>query len=136
MSLLLLNKDLFVGFSNYHIEQAYFKSVFEDAWEKEPDFLYASCTRFREEVIANPYLFRYWQFAKNLFYPKKRKFAVFQLTDKNCINEIEKAIYNTKFASICLNDSSLISEDDFHIIASRVKEALQKKYPDKSSFEV
>lgn len=136
MSLVLLNKELFVGFSNYHIEQAYLKSSFEEVWEKEPDFLQSSCTRFREEVIANPYVFRYWQLAKNLFFPKKRKFAVFQLTDKNCINEIEEAIFNTKYASICLNDSSLISEDDFHIIASRVKEALQKKYPKKSSFEV
>jgi hypothetical protein len=47
--------------SSFHIEQAYLKSTFAEVWEKEPDFLMASCTRFREDVIANPYLCRYWQ---------------------------------------------------------------------------
>ena len=54
MSSILIKQRLFVGFSNFHIEQAYLKSTFEEVWEKESDFLNASCTRFREEVIANP----------------------------------------------------------------------------------
>ena len=135
MSSILLKQRLFVGFSNYHIEQAYLKSIFDEVWEKEPDFLYGSCTRFREEVIANPLVFRYWQLAKNLFYPKKRRFATFHLTDRGCINKIEKAIQDTNIASICLNDTSFCTDDDFEFIHINLQRILEQKYPQKSSFE-
>ena len=36
MSGLLMKQHLFVGFSNYHTEQTYLKSTFEEVWEKEP----------------------------------------------------------------------------------------------------
>ena len=136
MSCVLMKQRLFVGFSNYHIEQAYLKSSFEEVWEKEPDFLYSSCTRFREEVIANPYVFRYWQFARNMFYPKKRKFATFHLVDRSGIDDIEKALFNKNYATICLNDTPLISEEDYNYVANRIKEFMERKYPVKSSFEL
>ncbi len=136
MSCILIKQRLFVGFSNYHTEQAYLKSTFEEVWEKEPDFLQESCTRFREEVIANPYLFRYWQLAKNMFYPKKRKFATFHLLERTAISEIEKALFNPHIASICLNDTSFCTEDDFRFIVSRLQVIMEKKFPTKSSFEI
>lgn len=135
MSIILMKQRLFVGFSNYHTEQAYLKSTFVDVWEKEPDFLQSSCTRFREEVIANPYLFRYWQFAKNLFYPHKRRFATFHLFNKESIDNLREALFNPQIASICLNDSSLFPEEDFNVIDKQIIEMLEQKYPDKSSFE-
>ncbi len=136
MSCVLIKQRLFVGFSNYHTEQTYLKSTFEEIWEKEPEFLQASCTRFREDVIANPYLFRYWQLAKNMFYPKKRKFATFQLEDRTVIGKIEKALFNKDYASICLNDTSVFSEDDFVFSMARIKEFFEKKFPQRSSFEL
>jgi hypothetical protein len=136
MSCLLMKQRLFVGFSNFHTEQAFLKSSFEEVWEKEPDFLYSSCTRFREEVIANPYVFRYWQFAKNTFYPKKRRFATFHLVGKSDIDDVEKALLNKNYASICLNDTQMFSDEDFNYTMIRIKEMLEKKLPDKSSFEI
>lgn len=136
MSCILMKQRLFVGFSNFHIEQAFLKSSFEEVWNKEPDFLYNSCTRFREEVIANPFIFRYWQFAKNMFYPKKRRFVVFHLTGRDCIDKIEKAIHNASIASICLNDTSFCSDDDFDFINKHIEKILNQKYPNKSSFEI
>ena len=136
MSTVLMKQRLFVGFSNYHTEQAYLKSTFEEVWEKEPDFLKESCTRFREEVIANPYLFRYWQLAKNAFHPMKRKFATFHLIEREAVGEIEKALNNPGIASICLNDTSFCKEDDFNFIISSLQELMKNKYPAKSSFEV
>ena len=135
MSSILLKQRLFVGFSNFHTEQAYLKSTFEDVWEKEPDFLLASCTRFREDVIANPYLFRYWQLAKNQFYPYKRKFATFHLVNRNIIGNIERALNNTSIASICLNDTSMCTDEDFELIDAQLIKMLKQKLPDKSSFE-
>ena len=136
MSCMLMKQRLFVGFSNYHTEQAYLKSTFEDVWEKEPEYLQASCTRFREDVIANPYLFRYWQLAKNKFYPKKRRFATFHLFNKETICDIEKALFNPYIASICINDSSLCSKDDFEFIDNHLMKMMNKKFPSKSSFEM
>ena len=135
MSCILMKQRLFVGFSNYHTEQAYLKSTFEEIWEKEPRFLQASCTRFREDVIANPYVFRYWQFAKNWFYPKKRRFATFHLFNKEIIYSIEKAISNPNISSICLNDSSICPDNDFEIIDNQLVKMMEEKYPSKSSFE-
>lgn len=136
MSSILLKQRLFVGFSNYHTEQAYLKSTFNEVWEKEPGFLQASCTRFREEVIANPYVFRYWQFAKNMFYPKKRECTSIPLIDRTFINKVEIAFSNTKIASICLNDTSFCTNDDFNFITQQLIRLFGQKFPDKSSYEI
>lgn len=136
MSGILMKQRLFVGFSNFHTEQAYLKSTFEDVWEKEPDFLSGSCTRFREDVIANPYLFRYWQLAQNKFYPQKRKFATFHFFDRSVASGIEKALFNPQIASICLNDSSLCPDDDFEYLDSHITKWFEQKFPEKSSFEL
>ncbi len=136
MSSILMKQRLFVGFSTYHTEQAYLKSTFEEVWEKEPDFLQASCTRFREEVIANPYLFRYWQLASNMFYPKKRKNITIQIVDRNAIDDIKKALFNLNITSICVNDTSFCSDNDFEVINSQLMRMMEEKYPSKSSFEV
>lgn len=136
MSSVLMKHQLFVGFSNYHVEQAFLKSTFNEVWEKEPNFLQASCTRFREEVIANPYLFRYWQFAKNTFYPKKRKFATIHITRRNDLDNVEKALFNTNNASICINDTSLLTDDDFEYIDNNLKRLLKDKFSNKCSFEL
>lgn len=136
MSAILMKQHLFVGFSNFHTEQAYLKSTFDEVWEKEPDFLAGSCTRFREDVIANPYLFRYWQLAKNTFYPKKRRFGTIHIVDRWVADRMKKALFDPNIASICLNDSSLCSEDDFEFIDSNMRKWFEQKFPEKSSFEI
>lgn len=135
MSTILMKQRLFVGFSNYHTEQTYLKSTFEEVWNKEPEYLNASCTRFREEVIANPYLFRYWQFAKNTFYPKKKRFATFHLYSKEVIDNIENIFADSNIVSVCLNDTSLCPDEDFNYINKELIRLLQQKFPNKSSFE-
>lgn len=136
MSGLLSKQRLFVGFTNYHLEQAYLKSTFHEVWDKEPGFMNASCSRFREEITANPYIFRYWQLAKNLFYPMKRNGLFFFLIKEDCLKGISEALNNKKYNSICLNDSALCSEEDYIIINNGLIKLLEKKFPQKSSFEI
>ncbi len=136
MSGILMKKHLFVGFSNYHCEQAYLKSTFNEVWDKEPGFLNASCTRFREEVTANPYLFRYWQLAKNMFYPSKRKSYAIHITDKSCTSIMDKVLLSDKYHSVCINDTSLCKDEDFKFAMSHATKLLEKKFPVKSSFEI
>ena len=136
MSAMLSKQRLFVGFSNYHLEQAYLKSVFNEVWEEEPDFMNASCTRFREEITANPYIFKYWQFATNRFFPMKRSGKFFFLTERNVLKPIEETLNDAKVASICLNDTPLCTDNDFEYISNNLNEMLQRKFPMKSSFEL
>ena len=136
MSSILSCQKLFIGFSNHHLEQPYLKSLFNEVWEKEPRFMNSSCSRFREDITANPYIFRYWQFAKNLFYPMKRNGHFFFLFNESDLKEIEIGLYNTKYQSICLNDSALCSEREYENIKKGLLKLLDKKFPQKSFFEI
>ena len=136
MSGILLDKKLFVGFSNYHTEQTYLKSVFEELWEKEPDVLKASCTRFREDNTVNNYIFRYWQLAKNLFYPMRRKSTFYFLIERNVVSSIEQTLQKEDSISICLNDSSLCADENFTYINQELQKIFKMKFPKKSSFEL
>ena len=136
MSSVLMKQHLFVGFSNYHCEQTFLKSTYQEVWDKESDFLNASCTRFREEVIANPYLFRYWQLAKNMFYPLKRKSYAIHISDKSCTNTMDEVLLSDKYHSVCINDTSLCTDEDFEFAMNHVTNLLEKKFPEKSSFEL
>lgn len=135
-SCLLAKQRLFIGFTNYHVEQAFLKSIFDEAWEKEKDFMINSCTRFRTEVCAIQYLFRYWQFASNKFHPLKRNRAFFFLNNKGVIKEIEKTMMNKKVSSICLNDSAFCTDEDYEYFKKELNRIFERKFPLKSSFEL
>ena len=135
MSCILMKQRLFIGFSNYHIEQAFLKSIIADAWNRIPAFLGNSNTRFREDLKPNQYLFRYWQFAKNAFYPKKRKGIFFPLW-KSELEKIEKSLIEEKYTSVCINDMPLTTDDDFNFIKHYIQKIFEKKFPIKSSFEI
>ena len=135
MSVLLAKQRRFIGFSNYHLEQAYLKSTFEEVWEKNADFIYKSCTRFREDVSVNQYLFRYWMFATNRFYPAKRSGQYFMVKKDN-IRDIERAILECKSNSICLNDTPLCKESDYEWASKELKRIFNQKFPNKSTFEI
>ena len=135
MSCVLIKQRLFVGFSNYHLEQSFLKSVYVDAWNRIPDILKNSYSRFREDIQPNQYLFRYWQLAQNLFYPMKRKGDYIPLRISE-LSRIEKALQNEKFCSICLNDIPFNSDEEFEHIKQKLIELLKRKFPNKSSFEI
>ena len=136
MSGILLDKRLFIGFSNYHTEQSYLKSVFEELWEEEADVLKESCTRFRQDNTVNNYIFRYWQLAKNLFYPLKRKSAFYFLIERSVVKQIEQTLQKEESISICLNDTGLCTEENFIYINKKLKLLFEKKFPQKSMFEI
>ena len=134
-SALLIRQRLFIGFSNYHLEQAYLKSTLEEVWEKCSDFMPASCSRFREDVSVNQYLFRYWQFATNRFYPMKRNGQYFIVTKDNLMN-IERTLLYGKSYSVCLNDTPLCNENDYEWANTELTRIYEAKFPKKSSFEL
>lgn len=136
MSLLLAKQRLFVGFTNYHIEQPFLKSTFEEVWNLEGDLLTENCSRFRTDTSINQYLFRYWQFASNKFYPKKRNRKFYFLNTKKVLEDIEKVMANESCKTLCLNDSVFCSDEDYEYLRTALPELFEKKFPQKSSFEI
>lgn len=134
--MLMYRKDRFVGFNWKHVEQPYLKSVFDEVWEKESGMLEESCTRFREEVILNPYIFRYWQFASNRFYPVNLKKVRKYRTEKDHMPLISKAIMNPQIKSLCINDTPVCTDEEFGRYKELLQDAFKKKFPIKSSFEI
>ena len=136
MSCILAKQRLFIGFSNYHTEHAFLKSTIDEVWEKEGDFLSETSTRFRTDVSVNQYIFRYWQFASNRFYPMRRSRAFFFLFNKGVLKDLEKTMMKEECISICLNDSVFCNEEDYEYLKGTLPALFEKKFPNKSSFEI
>lgn len=136
MSCLLAKQRLFIGFTNYHIEQAFLKSILDEVWMEEGTFISEKCTRFRTDISATQYLFRYWQFASNKFYPQRKRRAFFFLNKKEVIKDIEKTMMDNKCISFCLNDSAFCSDDDYEYLKEQLPLLFERKFPNKSSFEI
>lgn len=136
LSINLARQRRFVGFKWRHYEQPFLKSVMDEAWEKEPEMLINSCTRFREEVILNPYFFRYWQFATNRFHPIRKggHKAIYMI--KNNLQEITCTLQNKKIKSVCLNDVPFCSNVEFDVIKNEIKNFFELKFPNKSHYEI
>lgn len=135
LSLLLGRQRKFIGFNWRHFEQPFLKSTFFEAWSYANDMLNNSCTRFREDIIINPYFFRYWQFATNKFYPVRLKHTKHYRALKFRVAEIVNTISDTSVKSLCINDTAFCSHEDFLFIKGTIVQAFEKKFPNKSFFE-
>lgn len=127
----------FQHFYTPHNEKPFLKSVYEEVWAIEREVLSKSCTRFRESMSVNNYLFRYWQLAQNKFYPtevlSKRK--VLQL-HSNSIAQIEDMLFDSNIKSLCLNDSADCTFEDYEKLKPQIIDLFEKKFSQRSSFEV
>ena len=96
-----------------------------------------SCTKFRENMSLNNYVFRYWQLASNKFYPvnQLRAKQVIQLGADN-LDEVERLMFDNQVKSLCLNDSSDLSYEDYESLKPRLIALFERKLPTKSGFEV
>ena len=133
----LFRRDDFQHLYTPHNEKAFLKSIFEEAWEREPELLAQSCTKFRENISLNIYFIRYWQLVSNKFHPqnilKSRK--VIQLK-KGCIAQIKEELFNPNTQSLCLNDSSECTYEDYQKLKPQIINLFERKFPHKSSFEL
>lgn len=136
-SFLLRGKECFEGFMYRHCEQPFLKSVFEEIWEKEPDMLEQSCTRFRVAESLTPYFVRYWQFASNKFEPcsNKGQFQGYSLRS-DTVDKAVCALGDKSVISLCLNDNPCCGDAQYEEIQKKVEDAFERKFPQKSSFEL
>lgn len=129
----LLPWDQFTGLYESHITYAYLKDTFDKVWNKEPDVLNETCmSKFRNDSNVNHWIFKDWQLATGLFYPRSPKFGKMFL--KKIDKEILNSVKRKKYKVVSINDVDY-TEEEFVIAKKQISEAFDSIYPEKSSFE-
>ena len=133
-TLFLLPWKEFAGFYELHTPYSYLKETFREVWEKEEKYLEEVCEhKFRDDKDVNQWLMRYWQLANGNFVPRSPDFGkMYIINDDTTL--ILKDIEMNKHKTICINDSSKIS--NFEKTKSEVLRAFEKKFPQKSNYEL
>ena len=133
MNLLSSHWGGYVGFYNSHLAFPYLKSTLQEVWDEEPELLDKTCRhRFRNNMDVNQYIFRYWQLASGQFIPSKLMGKSFNISSNNdrMLNYINKS----RGKMICINDHDF--DGDFDTVKAQINDALSRKLPEKSCFEI
>lgn len=126
--------DCFPGFMNYHKCNAFKKSTYQEVWDKYYDTLDETCmNKFRSKEDVNQYLIRYWQLCKGDFVPGKPCSDYITIGNKP-MEEIEKLLYDKSLKVVCINDDPM--GFDFDEEQAKLEKIMEKKFPNKSSFEI
>ena len=135
LSLLMMGRERFENFIVFHLEQSMLKSTFQEVWEKEPDILDCSCSRFRLETNLNQWFIRYWQLASNKFYPSRRKGIVYERYNKDILTDLQKVLLEERTNSVCINDNSYCNKEDYLLASRIISKCFEQKFPNISMFE-
>lgn len=123
----------FAGFKDYHVANSFLKSSFEEVYKREPEaFERTFKNHFRGWDDITQYLIRYYQLCEGRFHPYRKRGKFFEIGKQT--DAIIKAISEEKYKYICMNDDS--EDIDFEYNKKLIIEALEKKFPEKSSFEL
>ncbi len=135
-SIIMMHSPMFESFRIRHYEQPMLKSVINDIWEKAGEMAEITCSRFRQDVSLNPYIIRYWQFASNRFSPMKLNEGRLFTLGRDDTNTIVNALQGNRYKSICLNDTPFCSEEDYLKVKMIILNVFEKKFPNKSNYEL
>ncbi len=132
-NLYMMAANGFSQFDNPHLPIPILKSTVETLWEKEADMMDDTCShRFRSNDDVNQWLFRYWQFATGKFVQAAKPQGKFFSIGKHD-KQIVDALSSSKYKMVCLSDDT--PDIDFEKEQKFVLDLLDKKFPQKSSFE-
>jgi len=119
--------------TNSHLAAPFLKQTLFDVWKEESEILEkTSANKFRSIYDVNQYLFRYWDIMRGNFVPRKRLGKAYHI-GIDSVDDAVNAICAFKGKVICINDTSYI--DDFEGVAEKIRNAFEKRYPNKSTFE-
>lgn len=122
-----------LGYWNPHLTAPFLKSTFKIVWEKEYDLLNeTSSHKFRSNRDVNQWLIRYWQIESGTFLPQSSDLGYY--VTLNEIGKTLRILRNSKRKILCINDDSSVMNYRSKIISLRTE--MQKKFPNKSSFEL
>lgn len=108
-----------------HLHGGYYRQLVDNdmaGWQRKANY-----------KDVNQWLMRYWQLANGNFVPRSPDFGkMYIINDDTTL--ILKDIEMNKHKTICINDSSKIS--NFEKTKSEVLRAFEKKFPQKSNYEL
>ncbi|WP_077433602.1 Stealth CR1 domain-containing protein [Rodentibacter ratti] len=123
-----------LGFYDVHIPISYSKSYFRKISELESSIFSETYShKFREKKDINHWLIRYWQLCDGYFSPRNIKFGSYY----NILDQLDLSlndITNSISKIVCLNDGE--SVDNFLYAKSMLGITFEKKFPQKSKFEL
>ena len=127
----------FPGFHDPHLPFALLKSTIEDVWKAEPDILRTTAlNKFRHHEDATVHVFRFWQFVRGTFVPRRPGTA----GKMYCIipqqfDGLVDAVANRKHPVICANDMGPLEPGVMDDYRKRLQAAFESILPEPSSFE-
>lgn len=122
----------FTGFYNKHCVQPYLKSTFKDVVENvyPKECKETISHRVRGNHDISEWLVRYYSLVTGNFIPTSpQRYHYFEIGQ---LDEIEKALKDEKYLSICMNDSDV---HNYSQNVHRLDSILTNKFNQKSSFE-
>ena len=123
----------FPGFYDPHMANAMKKSTLAKLWEIEPEALDAgSRDRFRGAADITQYLIRYWQICSGEFIPRRTQGKVFFPTI-DTYKDVVDAIDNKLYQMISFNENC--TPEEFEVMKKGINAALERLFPERSSFE-
>lgn len=138
-NIMLLPWSKFSSFYNHHLPTNFLKESFKEAWEEECEVLdRTSRFKFREDTDVSQWFFRYWQLAKNNFYPDNlsKRGKMYSVQTEKDVLDIKKYILSQKGKLICINDNEKLSERDFAQFSKLINNYFDELLPNKSEFEL
>ncbi len=125
----------FYGFKMYHMPVPMLKSTLSEIWKNEYKVLHqTSLHKFRVMTDVNQWLVQNWQMCKGEFYPQDIKIGEYIAIRSDAdLKKADTIINDSKKLMVCLNDTSDI---DFDHMVEELKKSFEKKFPNKSSFEL
>ena len=127
-----------VGMVHPHSSRAFLKKTYEDLWSKKVEVMdRTSRSKFRDNNGVTNQLVALWMIFSGDFYPIKRRdledmYVISTKTIQSAIN----ALNASQHYVLCLNDGEKTESSEFENLKQSILEALAKKFPDKSSFEL
>ena len=123
----------FTGLKNYHLPSSMEKKTYIKLWDLEYDLFDRTCeTKFREATDVNQYVFTWYNICQGHFVPRSPSVGQYYMVGKDD-NDIINCILKRKYKMICINDNP--GEFDFTLSKTRILEAFQSVFPQKSAFE-
>lgn len=120
-----------------HLGAPFRKSTLERVWEdvREP-LLKSSSHPFRSSQDFTHQIFSLWEMIDGDFNPVSMAHHGRHFWDPSTQkDDIIDAILNPQYRMICINDSALISGEEYLMLKEELRAAFAKAFPEKSSFE-
>lgn len=136
-TMVLLACPKFPGFVIHHCALPLLKNTLEELWMQEPDLLHETCShRFRSITDVNIWLAKEWQLAQGAFVPARSSdYHSFYVKDVETAHAVARVARERKIKHLCVNDSMYLSDEDFALVSSLVRDAFDEAYGEPSSFE-